>query len=95
VAPIAKILNNAFGINKGFMTTIHSYTNDQKILDVFHKDLRRARAAAVSMIPTTTGVTKAIAQVIPELKGKLSGMSIRVPTPDVSVADFSLESPRT
>jgi len=91
VAPVAKILNNAFGINKGFMTTIHSYTNDQKILDVFHKDLRRARAAAVSMIPTTTGVTKAIAQVIPELKGKLSGMSIRVPTPDVSVADFSLE----
>ena len=91
VAPIAKVLNDAFGINKGFMTTIHSYTNDQKILDVFHKDLRRARAAAVSIIPTTTGVTKAIAQVIPSLKGKLSGMSIRVPTPDVSCCDFSLE----
>ena len=90
VAPIAKVLNDAFGINKGFMTTIHSYTNDQKILDVFHKDLRRARAAAVSIIPTTTGVTKAIAQVIPSLKGKLSGMSIRVPTPDVSCCDFSL-----
>ena len=94
VAPIAKVLNDAFGINKGFMTTIHSYTNDQKILDVFHKDLRRARAAAVSIIPTTTGVTKAIAQVIPSLKGKLSGMSIRVPTPDVSCCDFSLEFSR-
>jgi glyceraldehyde 3-phosphate dehydrogenase len=91
VAPVAKVLNDAFGINKGFMTTIHSYTNDQKILDVFHDDLRRARAAAVNIIPTTTGVTKAIAQVIPSLKGKLSGMSIRVPTPDVSVCDFSLE----
>ena len=91
VAPIAKVLHNAFGINKGFMTTIHSYTNDQKILDVFHKDLRRARAAAVSIIPTTTGVTKAIAQVIPDLKGKLNGMSIRIPTPDVSCCDFSLE----
>jgi glyceraldehyde 3-phosphate dehydrogenase len=81
VAPVAKVLNDAFGINKGFMTTIHSYTNDQKILDVFHDDLRRARAAAINIIPTTTGVTK----------GKLSGMSIRVPTPDVSVCDFSLE----
>ena len=91
VAPVAKVLNDAFGINKGFMTTIHSYTNDQKILDVFHDDLRRARAAAINIIPTTTGVTKAIAQVIPALKGKLSGMSIRVPTPDVSVCDFSLE----
>ncbi|MGP8081097.1 MAG: type I glyceraldehyde-3-phosphate dehydrogenase [Dehalococcoidales bacterium] len=91
VAPVAKVLNDAFGINKGFMTTIHSYTNDQKILDVFHKDLRRARAAAINIIPTTTGVTKAIAQVIPELKGKLNGMSIRIPTPDVSVCDFSLE----
>jgi glyceraldehyde 3-phosphate dehydrogenase len=91
VAPVAKVLNDAFGINKGFMTTIHSYTNDQKILDVFHDDLRRARAAAINIIPTTTGVTKAIAQVIPSLKGKLSGMSIRVPTPDVSVCDFSLE----
>jgi glyceraldehyde 3-phosphate dehydrogenase len=90
VAPVAKVLNDAFGIEKGFMTTIHSYTNDQKILDVFHKDLRRARAAAVSIIPTTTGVTKAIAQVIPGLKGKLNGMSMRVPTPDVSVCDFSL-----
>jgi len=91
VAPVAKVLNDAFGITKGFMTTIHSYTNDQKILDVFHDDLRRARAAAINIIPTTTGVTKAIAQVIPSLKGKLSGMSIRVPTPDVSVCDFSLE----
>jgi glyceraldehyde 3-phosphate dehydrogenase len=91
VAPVAKVLNNAFGINKGFMTTIHSYTNDQRILDVFHDDLRRARAAAINLIPTTTGVTKAIAQVIPELKGKLNGMSIRVPTPSVSVCDFSLE----
>ena len=91
VAPVAKVLNDAFGINKGFMTTNHSYTNDQKILDVFHDDLRRARAAAINIIPTTTGVTKAIAQVIPALKGKLSGMSIRVPTPDVSVCDFSLE----
>jgi glyceraldehyde 3-phosphate dehydrogenase len=91
VAPVAKVLNNAFGINKGFMTTIHSYTNDQRILDVFHDDLRRARAAAINLIPTTTGVTKAIAQVIPELKGKLNGMSIRVPTPTVSVCDFSLE----
>ncbi len=91
VAPVAKVLNDAFGINKGFMTTIHSYTNDQKILDVFHTDLRRARAAALNIIPTTTGVTKAIAQVIPELKGKLNGMSIRVPTPTVSVCDFSLE----
>ena len=94
VAPVAKVLNDAFGINKGFMTTIHSYTNDQKILDVFHDDLRRARAAAINIIPTTTGVTKAIAQVIPSLKGKLSGMSIRVPTPDVSVCDFSLEFSR-
>ena len=91
VAPVAKVLNNAFGINKGFMTTIHSYTNDQRILDVFHDDLRRARAAAINLIPTTTGVTKAIAQVIPELKGKLNGMSFRVPTPTVSVCDFSLE----
>ena len=94
VAPVAKVLNDTFGINKGFMTTIHSYTNDQKILDVFHKDLRRARAAALNIIPTTTGVTKAIAQVIPELKGKLNGMSIRVPTPTVSVCDFSLEFSR-
>ena len=94
VAPVAKVLNNAFGINKGFMTTIHSYTNDQRILDVFHDDLRRARAAAINLIPTTTGVTKAISQVIPELKGKLNGMSIRVPTPTVSVCDFSLEFAR-
>ncbi len=91
VAPVAKVLNNAFTINKGLMTTIHSYTNDQRILDVFHDDLRRARAAAINIIPTTTGVTKAIAQVIPELKGKLHGMSFRVPTPTVSVCDFSLE----
>jgi glyceraldehyde 3-phosphate dehydrogenase len=91
LAPVAKVLNQTFGINKGFMTTIHAYTNDQKILDVFHDDLRRARAASLSIIPTTTGVTKAIAQVIPELKGKLSGMAFRVPTPTVSVCDLSVE----
>jgi glyceraldehyde 3-phosphate dehydrogenase len=88
VAPVAKILQQNFGIVKGFMTTIHSYTNDQRILDQQHKDLRRARSAALSMIPTTTGVTRAIGQVIPELKGKLNGLSIRVPTPTVSLMDL-------
>ena len=88
LAPVAKVLHEAFGIEKGLVTTVHSYTNDQNILDFPHKDLRRARAAALSMIPTTTGAAKAVALVIPELKGKLDGMAIRVPTPNVSVVDF-------
>jgi glyceraldehyde 3-phosphate dehydrogenase len=88
LAPVVKVLNDAFGVDKGFMTTIHAYTNDQKILDAPHKDLRRARAAAVSQIPTTTGAAKAVGIVIPELKGKIDGISIRVPTPDVSLVDF-------
>lgn len=91
LAPVAKVLNNEFGIVRGLMTTIHSYTNDQKILDLPHKDLRRARAAAVSMIPTTTGAAKAVGLVLPELKGKLDGMAIRVPTPNVSVVDLVAE----
>ncbi len=85
LAPIAKVLNDSFGIQKGHMVTVHSYTNDQNILDLPHKDLRRARAAALSMIPSTTGAAKAIGLVLPELKGKLDGTSIRVPTPDVSL----------
>jgi len=89
LAPLVKVLNDKFGIDKGLMTTIHSYTNDQKVLDAPHKDLRRARAAAMSMIPTTTGAAKAVALVIPELKGKLDGGAIRVPTPDVSIVDFT------
>jgi len=88
LAPVAKILNDSFGIEKGLVTTIHSYTNDQNILDLPHKDLRRARAAAMSMIPTTTGAAKAVALVLPELKGKMDGMAIRVPTPNVSVVDL-------
>jgi glyceraldehyde 3-phosphate dehydrogenase len=88
LAPVVKILNAEFGIESGLMTTIHSYTNDQVILDQPHKDLRRARAAALSMIPTTTGAAKAISEVIPEMKGKLDGLSIRVPTPTVSLVDF-------
>jgi glyceraldehyde 3-phosphate dehydrogenase len=88
LAPVVKVLNDTFGVEKGFMTTIHAYTNDQKILDAPHKDLRRARAAAVSQIPTTTGAAKAVGIVIPELKGKIDGISIRVPTPDVSLVDF-------
>src|SRR4051812_30160737 len=84
LAPVAKVVMEAFGFRHGFMTTVHSYTNDQNILDLPHKDLRRARAAALSMIPTTTGAAKATALVLPELKGKLDGISIRVPTPDVS-----------
>jgi glyceraldehyde 3-phosphate dehydrogenase len=88
VAPVAKVLNDHFKILKGNMTTIHSYTNDQRILDLPHKDLRRARAANLSMIPTTTGAAKAVGLVIPELKGKIDGTSIRVPTPDVSVVDL-------
>lgn len=88
LAPVAKILNDTFGIEKGLMTTVHSYTNDQNILDLPHKDLRRARAGALSMIPTSTGAAKAVSLVLPELKGKLDGMAIRVPTPNVSVVDL-------
>src|SRR5277367_4315074 len=88
LAPVVKVLHEKFGIQKGSMTTIHSYTNDQNVLDFPHKDLRRARAAAVNMIPTTTGAAKAIALVMPELKGKLDGYAMRVPTPDVSVVDL-------
>lgn len=91
LAPFAKVLDAEFGIEKGLMTTVHSYTNDQKILDLPHKDLRRARAAAVSMIPTTTGAAKAVALVLPQLKGKLNGMAMRVPTPSVSVVDLTCE----
>ena len=91
LAPFTKVLQDKIGIVKGLMTTIHSYTNDQKILDAPHKDLRRARAAAVSMIPTSTGAAKAIALVMPELKGKLNGYAMRVPTPNVSVVDVTFE----
>lgn len=89
LAPVAKVLNDNFGIEAGLMTTIHAYTNDQRILDMPHSDLRRARAAALSMIPTTTGAAKAIALVLPELKGKFHGYSLRVPTPTVSVVDLT------
>ena len=88
LAPVVKVLNDTFGVEKGSMTTIHSYTNDQNVLDFPHSDLRRARAAALNMIPTSTGAAKAIGLVLPELKGKLDGYSMRVPTPDVSVVDF-------
>jgi glyceraldehyde 3-phosphate dehydrogenase len=88
LAPVVKILHQNFGIEKGFMTTVHSYTNDQKILDLPHKDLRRARAAAINIIPTTTGAAKTVAKTIPELKGKLDGIALRVPTPTVSIIDF-------
>jgi glyceraldehyde 3-phosphate dehydrogenase len=91
LAPTANVLNENFGILKGFMSTIHSYTNDQRILDLSHKDLRRARAAALNIIPTTTGAAKAISRVIPELKGKLDGIAFRVPTPTVSVLDLICE----
>lgn len=90
LAPVAKVLNDNFKIKNGFMTTIHSYTNDQKVLDLPHSDLRRARAAAVSMIPTTTGAAKAVGLVLPELKGKLDGYAMRVPTPNVSVVDLTV-----
>jgi glyceraldehyde 3-phosphate dehydrogenase len=90
LAPIAKVLNDAFGIERGLLTTIHSYTNDQRILDLAHKDLRRARAAAVNIIPTSTGAAKAVALVIPELKGKFDGVALRVPTPTVSINDFTV-----
>jgi glyceraldehyde 3-phosphate dehydrogenase len=88
LAPVAKVLHETWGIEKAFMTTIHSYTNDQKILDAPHKDLRRARAAAVSQIPTTTGAAKAVGLVLPELKGKIDGIAIRIPTPNVSLVDL-------
>jgi glyceraldehyde 3-phosphate dehydrogenase len=89
LAPVAKVLHEEFGLAKGIMTTIHSYTNDQKLLDLPHKDLRRARAAALSMIPTTTGAAVAVARVLPELEGRLDGISIRVPTPNVSLTDLT------
>jgi len=97
LAPFAKVLRDSFGLKQGFMNTIHSYTNDQNILDLPHKDLRRARAAAMSMIPTSTGAAKAIGLVLPDCKGKLDGMSVRVPTPDGSVVDLvaELETPVT
>jgi glyceraldehyde 3-phosphate dehydrogenase len=97
LAPAAKVIDEAFGILKGTMMTVHSYTNDQRILDLPHKDLRRARAAALSMIPTSTGAAKAVGLVLPHLKGKLDGLSIRVPTPNVSVVDFTavVERPAT
>jgi glyceraldehyde 3-phosphate dehydrogenase len=88
LAPVVKVLHDGYGVERGFMTTIHSYTNDQKILDAPHKDLRRARAAAVSQIPTTTGAAKAVGLVMPELKGKIDGFAVRVPTPNVSIVDF-------
>ena len=91
LAPFTKVIDEEFGIRRGLMTTVHSYTNDQKILDLPHRDLRRARAAAVSMIPTTTGAAKAVSLVLPQLKGKLNGMAIRVPTPAVSVVDIVFE----
>jgi glyceraldehyde 3-phosphate dehydrogenase len=94
LAPVAKVLNDAIGIEKGFMTTVHSYTNDQPSLDQVHKDLYRARAAALSMIPTSTGAAKAVGLVLPELAGKLDGVSIRVPTPNVSVIDFKFVAKR-
>jgi glyceraldehyde 3-phosphate dehydrogenase len=89
LAPIAKVLHESFGIRKGWMTTVHSYTNDQQLLDLPHKDLRRARAAALSIIPTTTGAAIAVGEVLPELKGKLDGIAMRVPTPNVSVVDLA------
>jgi glyceraldehyde 3-phosphate dehydrogenase len=92
LAPVAKVLLENFGIRHGLMTTIHSYTNDQQLLDLPHKDLRRARAAALSMVPTTTGAAKALHLVLPQLKGKLDGMAIRVPTPNVSVVDLTVET---
>src|SRR5271156_3980495 len=94
LAPVAKVLNDAIGIDHGFMTTIHSYTGDQPTLDTLHKDLYRGRAAALSMIPTTTGAAKAVGLVLPELKGKLDGSAIRVPTPNVSVVDFKFVAKR-
>jgi glyceraldehyde 3-phosphate dehydrogenase len=88
IAPVVKVLHNSFGVTKGLMTTIHAYTNDQRLLDTFHKDLRRARAAAVNIVPTTTGAARAVTQVIPELKGRLHGLALRVPTTTVSLVDL-------
>ena len=90
LAPVAKVLHESFGVRKGWMTTVHSYTNDQQLLDLPHKDLRRARAAALSIIPTTTGAATAVGEVLPELKGKLDGISMRVPTPNVSIVDLAV-----
>jgi glyceraldehyde 3-phosphate dehydrogenase len=95
LAPVAKVMNDSIGIEKGFMTTVHSYTNDQPSLDQIHKDLYRARAAALSMIPTSTGAAKAVGLVLPELNGKLDGVAIRVPTPNVSVVDFKFVAKRS
>ena len=94
LAPVAKVLNDAIGIERGLMTTIHAYTNDQKILDQIHSDMRRARAAGMSMIPTTTGAARAVGEVLPELKGKLDGSSVRVPTPNVSLVDLTFTPKR-
>jgi glyceraldehyde 3-phosphate dehydrogenase len=94
LGPVAKVLNDAIGIERGLMTTVHAYTNDQKILDQIHKDLRRARAAAMSMIPTTTGAARAVGEVLPELKGKLDGSAIRVPVPDGSIIDLTFTPSR-
>ncbi len=94
LSPVVKALHDAFGIKKGMMTTVHSYTNDQKVLDLPHGDLRRARAAALSMIPTTTGAAEAVAKVIPDMKGRLTGMAVRVPTPTVSMVDLVAELER-
>jgi glyceraldehyde 3-phosphate dehydrogenase len=94
LAPLAKVLHQKFGITQGIMTTIHSYTNDQEILDLPHKDLRRGRAAALSMIPTSTGAAAAVGLVLPELKGKFDGISVRVPTPNVSLVDLSFTTER-
>jgi glyceraldehyde 3-phosphate dehydrogenase len=88
IAPVVKVLHNSFGVSKGLMTTIHAYTNDQRLLDTFHKDLRRARAAALNIVPTTTGAARAVTQVIPELKGRLHGLALRVPTATVSLVDL-------
>jgi glyceraldehyde 3-phosphate dehydrogenase len=90
LAPVAKVLNETFGIKKGWMTTVHAYTNDQQLLDLPHKDLRRARAAGLSIIPTTTGAATAVGEVLPELKGKLDGIAMRVPVPNVSVVDLAV-----
>ena len=95
LAPVAKVLLENFGIVKGLMTTVHAYTNDQNILDLPHSDLRRARAAALSMIPTTTGAAKAVALVLPELKGKLDGLAVRVPVPNVSLVDLVVETEKS
>jgi len=94
LSPVAKVLHESFGIEHGLMTTVHSYTNDQKLLDLPHSDLRRARAAALSMIPTSTGAARAIGLVLPELKGKLDGIAIRVPTPNVSIVDLTVQTSR-